>query len=194
MARRTKADCVFCEIVAGRAPAQIVSDGADAIAIVPLNPVVSGHVLVIPKDHVADAAEDPALTGDVMEMAAAYAKRRLGVLYGSFNLITSVGAPATQTVMHLHVHLVPRREGDGLALPWTGQRKSLHPGLWHPNTHHTPPDGSKVRDRTGLEWVVTRDGGMVEHTTEDGGVRAAGIVWLADRRGPLTMTYIAPGE
>jgi hypothetical protein len=49
----------------------------------------------------------------------------------SFNLITSVGAAATQTVRHLHIHLIPRREGDALALPWTGQQK--------PRLYELPP-------------------------------------------------------
>jgi histidine triad (HIT) family protein len=70
------------------------------------------HLLAIPRLHVEDALEDPELTGHVMEIAAWFA-------HGDCNLITSVGAAATQTVRHLHVHIVPRRPGDGLALPWS---------------------------------------------------------------------------
>lgn len=112
--------CVFCKIVAGDAPANIVEKWGDtALAIVPLNPVVDGHVIVIPSRHVADAGEEPYVTGDVMACASWFAADR----YESYNLITSAGAPATQTVFHLHVHVVPRRPGDGLALPWTGQQR-----------------------------------------------------------------------
>lgn len=116
--RRTPAGpCPFCEIVHGRAPAEVVSRWPDAIAIRPLDPVVDGHLLVIPRGHVDDALEDAIVTAAVMARAA-----ELGRLYGcDLNLITSVGRAATQTVRHLHVHLVPRAEGDGLALPWTGQ-------------------------------------------------------------------------
>lgn len=111
--------CVFCEIVAGRAPASIVQEWPDAIAIVPLNPVVDGHVLVLPRAHVQDAADDPAVTATAMHRAA-----QLMVDVGDANIITSKGAAATQTVFHLHVHVVPRRHGDDLPLPWTPQQEA----------------------------------------------------------------------
>jgi histidine triad (HIT) family protein len=106
--------CVFCEIVAGRAPAAIVAEWPDAMAIVPLHEVTPGHLLVIPKGHVSDARVDPIVAGAAFARAASIAT-------GPVNLITSAGSVATQTVFHLHVHVVPRRPGDGLSLPWTGQ-------------------------------------------------------------------------
>jgi histidine triad (HIT) family protein len=111
--------CPFCEIVAGRAPAEVVWEWDDALAIVPLGPVVPGHTLVIPKRHVADFAEDPAVSAATMHRAADLADR---LLSGACNLITSRGREATQSVMHLHLHLVPRAAGDGLALPWYSGR------------------------------------------------------------------------
>lgn len=110
--------CVFCAIVDGTAPATIVAEWAEAIAIVPLGPVTDGHVLVLPRAHVADATASPYISGAVMRRAAEYAERHQAV-----NLITSRGKAATQTVFHLHVHIVPRRDGDGLALPWTEQQR-----------------------------------------------------------------------
>lgn len=112
-------DCAFCAIVRGQEPAEIVQFWRDALAIVPLNPVVDGHLLVIPRQHVTDAAEDPGITAATMKRAALLAADR----YLEFNVITSAGPSATQTVPHLHLHLVPRRPGDGLALPWTGQAR-----------------------------------------------------------------------
>lgn len=109
-------ECVFCQIVAGKAPATIVHRWDGAIAIVPLNPVTDGHLLVIPTRHVADFTEEPIVTGEVMEFAAMLAKPPA-------NLITSAGAEASQTEKHFHVHVVPRRAGDGLALPWTGRER-----------------------------------------------------------------------
>jgi histidine triad (HIT) family protein len=109
-------DCVFCEIVAGRSPATIVRRWPNVTAFVPLNPVIDGHVLVIPNHHVPDAVASPG--------AAAMTMRRAAELAGeaaSSNILTSIGAPATQSVFHLHIHVVPRRVGDGLALPWTAQ-------------------------------------------------------------------------
>jgi histidine triad (HIT) family protein len=106
--------CVFCAIVAGESPADVVREWADAVAIVPIDPVVDGHVIVLPRCHVADAVESPSVTADVMRRAAELAGE-----CGDSNLLTSVGPAATQTVFHLHIHVVPRRFGDGLVLPWT---------------------------------------------------------------------------
>ncbi|WP_326646634.1 HIT domain-containing protein [Streptosporangium sp. NBC_01755] len=115
--------CVFCQIVAGQAPARIVAEWDDTLAIRPLNPVTDGHVLVIPKRHVADAAEDPAVSAVVMRAAAELA-------VPPYNIITSAGREATQSVFHLHLHIVPRKESDGLALPWYSGRggKGAHHG------------------------------------------------------------------
>lgn len=108
-------DCIFCAIAAGQAPAKVVREWPDAIAIVPLGPVVEGHTLVIPKRHVADAASDPDTSALTMRHAAEIAP-------WPSNIITSIGAPATQSIFHLHLHIVPRAEDDGLALPWYSGR------------------------------------------------------------------------
>lgn len=115
------APCVFCEIAAGRSPAKHRGTWISTIVFEPLNPVTPGHLLVAPRTHVQDAAEDPQVTATVMYDAAALVGMlaRVDPRYESANIITSIGAPATQTVFHLHVHIVPRSEGDGLALPWT---------------------------------------------------------------------------
>ena len=117
----TEQPCPFCEIVAGRAPATIVRVWPDAIAIVPLGPVVEGHLLVIPHDHVSDFSSDPDITAITARRSAELALER-GLICG--NLITSMGAAATQSVFHLHLHLLPRAENDGLALPWYSGKKS----------------------------------------------------------------------
>lgn len=85
----------------------------------PLNPVTPGHMLFVPRGHIRDVAALDQAIGHVFAAAAAY-----GTVWGSFNLILSRGEPATQTVEHAHVHFVPRRPGDGLTLPWTGQVKA----------------------------------------------------------------------
>jgi histidine triad (HIT) family protein len=104
--------CPFCDIAHGRGPHELVCDWGHTMAIVPLNPVVPGHVIVIPKVHVPDATYDPNITAMTMMGAAQIARPQC-------NIITSAGIDATQTVFHLHVHVVPRRSGDGLKLPWT---------------------------------------------------------------------------
>lgn len=111
-------DCVFCAIAQGRTGAVVVRRWPDALAITPRGGVRAGHLLVLPRCHVADAVQDPVVTGATMARAA-----ELGAeLGGDLNLITSVGPFATQTVPHLHVHLLPRTADDGLALPWTARR------------------------------------------------------------------------
>jgi histidine triad (HIT) family protein len=113
-------DCVFCRrLVAG----EYDDSDPDAVIFAPRHPVTPGHRLIVPRLHVADAADDPDVTAATMRLAAVYAFR-CGV---DFNLITSRGTLATQTVFHLHIHFVPRRENDGLTLPWTGQRGTVGP-------------------------------------------------------------------
>lgn len=126
----TRTDCPFCLIVSGRAPAEIVRQWDDAIAIVPLNPVTPGHVLVIPHCHVVDALESFNTSAMVTRRAAEIAPRPC-------NLITSVGVEATQTIRHLHLHIVPRRANDGLMLPWS-------------NTE--PDDEAKAANAEAYEW------------------------------------------
>lgn len=110
--------CPFCEIIAGRATAKVWIEWKDAMAIIPLGPVVPGHILIIPKQHVADFTEDPKVSALTMQRAAELAAE----IPKPMNLITSRGREATQSVFHLHLHLVPRAENDGLALPWYSGR------------------------------------------------------------------------
>lgn len=108
-------DCAFCAVVAGQAPVVVVRTWDDAVAIVPRHGgVTEGHVLILPRAHVPDAGADPGVTAAVMRRAA-----ELMAELPAANLITSKGAAATQTVFHLHVHIVPRTPGDGLPLPWS---------------------------------------------------------------------------
>lgn len=107
-------DCVFCRIVCREEPADIVREWHEALAFRPLNPVTDGHVLVIPKVHVPDAAKWPHMAGMTMAHACQYAGQ-----LGDFNLIASRGRAATQTVQHLCIEVIPRSPGDRLLLPWT---------------------------------------------------------------------------
>ena len=108
------ADCPFCKRIAA---GEYDHDGYHVVSFEPLNPVTSGHRLVVPMEHVEHALEKSEITGRTMEYAVSIA-RQLGM--ESCNLITSVGGWASQTVKHLHIHIVPRREDDGLLLPWGG--------------------------------------------------------------------------
>jgi histidine triad (HIT) family protein len=106
--------CPFCDYAG---PSEILAKAPGvAYVIEPIDPVVPGHVLVVSFLHVRHFTESEQETARVMRFAAQYATFWMP---GDCNLITSKGAAATQTVAHLHVHLVPRVEGDGLLLPWS---------------------------------------------------------------------------
>ncbi len=114
------APCSLCAVVSGRAPAIVVREWPDAVAVRPRSGgVAEGHVLVIPRVHVQDAGVDPVVTAAVMARAA-----ELMAALPNANLVSSKGIAASQTQRHLHVHVVPREFGDGLPLPWTPQQAS----------------------------------------------------------------------
>ncbi len=109
------ADCPFCKrIKAG----EYDYEDSYCVGFEPLSPVTPGHWLAVPRVHVTDAMASPKAAGNTLHFAAELA----GLMeLGHCNFITSAGALATQSVYHLHVHVVPRRAGDGLLLPWGGQ-------------------------------------------------------------------------
>lgn len=110
--------CVFCQILGGEVPAPEGYRRDSLVAhFIPLNPVIPGHRVFIPREHVIDASSSPFWTGIVFMAAADYARERRN----PFNLITSAGLEATQTVWHFGVHYLPRIARDGLMLPWSGQ-------------------------------------------------------------------------
>lgn len=107
--------CPFCDY---SGPSAILADypiGSGVLVFEPLRPIVPGHVLVVPKRHAEDFADNPAISADAMA-AAGYYIRWAGI--GDANLITSRGPSASQTVRHVHLHIVPREWGDGVTLPW----------------------------------------------------------------------------
>lgn len=103
--------CPFCDYAG---PSDIIYSDDTLYIIEPLYPVTTGHRLVIPHRHVNDFTTDPDLTGNVTSRALAYADEN----FEASNIIVSRGKAATQTINHLHIHVIPRRPGDGLALPW----------------------------------------------------------------------------
>jgi histidine triad (HIT) family protein len=107
-------DCLFCAIVARRQPAEFVLDEPDVAAFLDIRPVFKGHVLVVPREHVVTLADVPAglispLFGFARRLSVA-AEKGLGA-GGSF---VAINNKVSQSVAHLHVHVVPRTKGDGL--------------------------------------------------------------------------------
>ena len=116
----TDRDCLFCAIVAGDVPAQIVDSDERTVAFMDINPATRGHALVVPRAHASDltAISDEDLAATMV--AARRLTARIGEVLepAGFNLLNSCGAAAWQTVFHFHVHVVPRYEDDPLELPW----------------------------------------------------------------------------
>jgi histidine triad (HIT) family protein len=112
-------DCPFCKkIVKGDVRMESLMTGV--VSFEPLDPVVPGHRLFVSASHHEDVAGAPKVAASCMKAAAEYVKKHKI----EANIITSIGPSATQTVKHIHLHVVPRVEGDGLQLPWTGQVKA----------------------------------------------------------------------
>lgn len=115
-----KDDCIFCQIVAGETETVIVEEDDHHVAFEPLNPFTPGHLLFVPRVHIEGPIESAALTGRITEMAVRYAQQNWASVDPDFNVIMSNGRGATQTMMHLHVHLIPRDSDDDSGWPWYG--------------------------------------------------------------------------
>jgi histidine triad (HIT) family protein len=106
--------CVFCSIITGETPAEVVLDEADFVAFLDLRPVFKGHTLLVPREHVVTLPDLPAGLRDGF---LAYAQVLAGAVVaalgaqGSFVAMNNV---VSQSVPHLHLHVVPRTKGDGL--------------------------------------------------------------------------------
>jgi histidine triad (HIT) family protein len=108
------ADCVFCSIIAGEIAAEIVLDEPDFVAFLDARPVFKGHTLLVPREHLVTLLDLPARLRDgFLEAAQRLAGAVLDGLgaQGSFVAMNNV---VSQSVAHLHLHVVPRTKGDGL--------------------------------------------------------------------------------
>lgn len=135
-------DCPFCEIVQREDPdVREVYRDRHVVAFFPTEPATLGHTLVVPREHIPDvwsldernAAE---LGRAVVRLSGAL---RRAMAPEGLNVIQSNGRAATQTVMHLHVHLVPRWQGDGIGR------------IWPADTHYTKDEKDEAWERLRAE-------------------------------------------
>jgi histidine triad (HIT) family protein len=113
-------NCIFCKIVAGAIPCYKLFEDDHVLSFLDIGPLSRGHLLVIPRQHAVtlDELDEPST------MACAAAARRLGKAacevtgVKDWNLLQNNGKLAGQVVMHVHIHVIPRREGDGLGFRW----------------------------------------------------------------------------
>ncbi len=114
------ADCIFCKIVSREIPSLRVFEDAHSLAFLDIGPLSSGHTLLIPKQHHTDILDIPqdvfsSLTSNLPQLA-----RTLMKVTGAtgMNVLQNTGKSAGQAVFHLHIHLIPRTEGDRLGYRW----------------------------------------------------------------------------
>ena len=121
-----KDDCIFCKIANGDIPSKTVYEDDKFRAILDLGPATKGHTLILPKDHADNLFELPDETAEqVMVLAkklTSQIKEKLGA--DGFNLVQNNGEVAGQTVMHFHLHLIPRYENDGQHISWNPGKPS----------------------------------------------------------------------
>jgi histidine triad (HIT) family protein len=106
--------CVFCSIVAGDVPASIVLQDEHVTAFLDARPVFKGHVLVVPRDHVPTLSDLPAPALGTLFGAVQRIARAVESGLGADGTFVAMNNKVSQSVPHLHVHVVPRRKKDGL--------------------------------------------------------------------------------
>jgi histidine triad (HIT) family protein len=110
--------CVFCEIVEGNAPAIRVHEDDDYLAILDIRPFTRGHTLVLPKRHTVDLTDTPPQTlADMVAIGQriGLAARASELKADGTNIAINDGRAAFQSVFHIHLHVLPRHDGDKLA-------------------------------------------------------------------------------
>jgi histidine triad (HIT) family protein len=131
--------CIFCDIIRGAAEVSICYEDAATLAFMDIQPVNNGHTLVVPRQHYESFADLPADIGahlfDVAMKLGPVIRQVSGA--EGMNLVVSSGEAAGQDVYHFHVHLIPRRAGDGFDVP-------------------LPFGGSAMPDRTVLDAMAAR--------------------------------------
>lgn len=114
-------DCLFCKIIEGTIPSVKVYEDEHSYAFMDIMPLSKGHVLLVPKTHVADIFE---MTEDIAKNLYAAAPKVASAIKAAFNpiglnTVNNNGAAAGQTVFHYHLHFIPRYdETDGLKVQW----------------------------------------------------------------------------
>ena len=113
-------NCIFCKIAAGEVPSFTLYEDDATLAFMDINPANEGHALVIPREHATDLY---AVSDEALARTAVTAKKVAGAVARTLNpdglnLVQCNGASAGQTVMHFHVHVLPRISDDRLSMNW----------------------------------------------------------------------------
>jgi len=123
-------NCIFCKIIAGAVPSFKLAEDARSFAMLDINPVNPGHALVLSKHHAPNlsASRDEDLASVIATARRIAAAIETALEPDGINLLQANGAGAAQSVLHFHLHVVPRRLGDDLKMNWPqvpGDRAAL---------------------------------------------------------------------
>ena len=139
----TDPQCIFCKISAGELPALTVFKNSDAIAFLDMHPLFPGHVLLCPRQHYETLVDLPqSLAGPMMETTQLLAKAVEAAVDAEGTFI-AVNNHVSQTVPHLHIHVVPRRRRDGLR------------GFFWPRQNYVD-DGAREAVRDAIEREIAK--------------------------------------
>ncbi|NCF29697.1 MAG: HIT domain-containing protein [Gammaproteobacteria bacterium] len=113
-------DCIFCKIIAAEIPCFRLYEDEDTLAFMDINPASEGHALVIPKEHFPDVhvVSDAAIASTVVTAKKIASAINKTLNPDGMNLLQCNGPAAAQSVLHFHMHVLPRRDGDELKLNW----------------------------------------------------------------------------
>ena len=119
-----QSSCVFCRIVDGSEPAHIVYEDSDSIAFFPIVPAAQGHTLVVPRVHARTLYDITTASAGALFVASTHVARMLrkALLPDGMTMFQTNEHAGWQSVFHVHIHLVPRWEGDDLSEPWKADR------------------------------------------------------------------------
>ncbi len=107
-------ECLFCAIAAGSVPADVVLETGDVVAFLDTRPVFKGHVLLVPREHVVTLPDLPAVLRDPFLAAGQRLATAMVEALGAQGSFVAMNNTVSQSVPHLHLHVVPRTKGDGL--------------------------------------------------------------------------------
>lgn len=117
-------DCLFCKIAAGQIPATTVLEDASTLAFLDIGPLAEGHVLLIPREHYETIDRMPPEDAAALMKHLPALVRAIQAATGcaGINVLQNNGRAASQLVMHVHFHLIPRRPGDEFHFNWPAGR------------------------------------------------------------------------
>lgn len=120
MSKSIDKDCIFCKINQGEIPSTTIYEDEDFKVILDINPASRGHAVILPKNHAANLMELPDEDAEkILKVAKKCAVAMMEVLHcDGINILQNNGEAAGQTVFHLHIHLIPRYEGDSVNIKW----------------------------------------------------------------------------